>query len=188
MMKVISGRIKGRSLKTLKGLDIRPTPDKVKGALFNIIGSRIIEKRFLDLFSGTGNIGIEALSRGALEVCFVDNDKRSIKLIRENLEKCGIEKEFKIFFEDGIEFICSRGKKEKFDLIFLDPPYGSDLGELALEEISKTNIIEQKGLIIFEHFHKSEINREYGHIKLYKQKRLGDTCLSFFDKENKGYF
>ncbi|HUU50212.1 MAG TPA: 16S rRNA (guanine(966)-N(2))-methyltransferase RsmD [Nitrospinota bacterium] len=184
-MKVISGRIKGRSLKTLKGLDIRPTPDKVKGALFNIIGSFIINKKFLDLFAGTGNIGIEALSRGAEEVFFVDNDKRSIKLIRENLEKCGIYRGFKIFLEDGIDFIRSREKKDEFDLIFLDPPYGSDLGGLALEEISKTDIIEREGLIIYEHFHKCEVNRKYGLFKLYKQKRMGDTCLSFFHKEIK---
>lgn len=180
-MKVISGKIKGRSLKTLKGLDIRPTPEKVKESLFNILGESIVNKKLLDLFAGSGNIGIEALSRGAGEVCFVDNDRRSVRLIRENLKRCNIEEGFEIFLRDAIDFI--RFQKEKFDMIFLDPPYASDLGERALEEISKAGIIEDDGLVILEHFHKKEINREYHLLKLQREKRLGDTCLSFFIKE-----
>lgn len=183
-MKVISGSLKGKSLKTLKGLDIRPTPNKVKEALFNILGDKIVDARFLDLFAGAGSVGIEALSRGAGEVLFVENDKKAVQLIKENLERCGIKEQCDIVFQNGIDFLKAMKKNpQKFDLIFLDPPYHTSSGESAMEEIGKADILAKDGLVILEHFHKMEIKETHGILKRYRERRFGDTCLSFFNKE-----
>ncbi|MBI5749726.1 MAG: 16S rRNA (guanine(966)-N(2))-methyltransferase RsmD [Nitrospinae bacterium] len=180
-MRVISGLFKGRKLIPPNGLSIRPTPDKVKGAIFNIIGERVVECSFLDLFSGAGAIGIEALSRGAKEVVFVDNNIKAINIIKENLVRCKMQDaRCKIAKADVIEFIKKTG--HQFDFIFLDPPYKSDLGEQALMEISRCNILKKDGEIIWEHYYKTEYRRQNteDRIKLKRTIRYGDTSLSFF--------
>ncbi|MBI3584950.1 MAG: 16S rRNA (guanine(966)-N(2))-methyltransferase RsmD [Nitrospinae bacterium] len=180
-MRVISGSFKGRRLTAPKGLTIRPTPDKVKGAIFNVLGDRIIESSFLDLFAGTGAIGIEALSRGAKGVVFVDNNIKAINIIKENLQKCEFENsELHVIKADVIEFI--KKTDHQFDIIFLDPPYKSDLGENALLEISKFNILKDDGEIIWEHYYKKITNYELQitNLKLKRTNRYGDTALSFF--------
>lgn len=186
-MKIIAGTIKGKPLRMLKGLDIRPTPNKVKEALFHMLQEKISGARFLDLFAGSGSVGIEAISRGAGEVLFVDSDKRSVKLINENLGRCGVQSGCRVFCSDGILFLRSLKKNsKKFDIVFLDPPYGSDLGESSLDEISKAGILKDDGLIVFEHFHKKEVGERYGLFKRSRTKKFGDTCLSFFIKEEEG--
>lgn len=193
-MRVISGLFKGRKLIAIKGLDIRPTPDKVKGAIFNIIGEDIIESSFLDLFAGTGAIGIEALSRGARDVVFADNNSRAIDIIRKNLLQIQIPQptpvsatRFKIIRGDAIEVI-KKFKTLQFDFIFLDPPYKSNLGERALVEISRYNILKESGKVIWEHYYKTEFN--FPPLTFYKDSvkeplelkrtiRYGDTALSF---------
>src|SRR3990172_9385369 len=185
-MRVISGTFKGRKLIPPKGLTIRPTPDKVKGAIFNILGDRIIESSFLDLFAGTGAIGIEALSRGAKEIIFVDDNIKAINLIKENLSRCKMQDaRCKIVKENAVEFIKSVGQgfsTAKFDFIFLDPPYKTALGEKALIEISSFNILKEDGEIIWEHYYKTEYRRQNteDRIKLKRTIRYGDTALSFF--------
>ena len=186
-MRVISGTFKGRKLIPPKGLTIRPTPDKVKGAIFNILGDRIIESSFLDLFAGTGAIGIEALSRGAKEIIFVDDNIKAINLIKENLSRCKMQDaRCKIVKENAVEFIKSVGQgfsPAKFDFIFLDPPYKSDLGEKALIEISSFNILKEDGEIIWEHYYKTEyrIQNTEDRIKLKRTVRYGDSSLSFYN-------
>ena len=192
-MRVISGSFKGKRLTAPKGLTIRPTPDKVKGAIFNILGERIIESSLLDLFAGTGAIGIEALSRGAKEVVFVDNNIKAINLIKKNMENCRIQiaecrfdkseirnPKSEIIRGDALEFIKKTDRQ--FDFIFLDPPYKSDLGEKALLEISRFNILKEDGEIIWEHYYKTEYRRQNteDRIKLKRTIRYGDTALSFF--------
>ncbi len=188
-MRIISGIFKGRKLIPPRGLSIRPTPDKVKGAIFNIIGERIVECSFLDLFAGTGAIGIEALSRGAKEVVFVDNSIKAINTIKENLSRCKMQDaRCKIVKEKTVEFIKSVGQgfsPAKFDFIFLDPPYKSHLGEQALMEISQCNILKKDGEVIWEHYYKksSEFgvwSSELKSLKLKRTVRYGDTSLSFF--------
>jgi len=189
-MRVISGTFKGRKLIPPKGLTIRPTPDKVKGAIFNILGDRIIESSFLDLFAGTGAIGIEALSRGAKEIIFVDDNIKAINLIKENLSRCKMQDaRCKIVKENAVEFIKSVGQgfsPAKFDFIFLDPPYKSDLGEKALIEISSFNILKEDGEIIWEHYYKTPplppplLKGGEGELQLKRTICYGDTALSFF--------
>src|SRR3989338_4174935 len=181
-MRVISGLLKGRRLVAPKGLSIRPTPDKVKGAIFNIIGEKIIGSSFLDLFAGSGAIGIEALSRGAKEVVFVDNNIKAINTIKENLSIFNIQYSiFNIVKADAIELVKKTDRQ--FDFIFLDPPYKTALGEKTLIEISKFNILKDDGEIIWEHYYKTEDRRQKteGRIKLKRTVRYGDTSLSFYN-------
>jgi 16S rRNA (guanine966-N2)-methyltransferase len=183
LLRVIAGAFKGRKLTPPKGLSIRPTPDKVKGAIFNILGERIIESSFLDLFAGTGAVGIEALSRGAKEVIFADNSIKAINLVKENTLRFQIpNSKFQIVRADSIEII-KKFSPSQFDLIFLDPPYKSDLGEKALLEISNHNILKEDGEVIWEHYYKSVVSGQWSvvsRLQLKRTIRYGDTSLSFF--------
>lgn len=144
-MRVITGTARGRKLKEPAGMDIRPTSDNVKEAIFSIIQFDIEGRRCLDLFAGTGQLGIEALSRGAASVTFVDENREAIKLIRENLDRCKMTGE--VVQTEGVGFI---GRNGKYDIIFLDPPYDTGLLESALEKIVKFDILNDGGIIICE--------------------------------------
>ncbi|MEG1632439.1 MAG: 16S rRNA (guanine(966)-N(2))-methyltransferase RsmD [Oscillospiraceae bacterium] len=144
-MRVITGSVRGRKLKEPKGLDIRPTSDMIKEAVFNIIQYDIEGRRVLDLFAGTGQMGVEALSRGAAEVVFADESRESVKLVRENLALCGFEA--RVEQTDSIGYIDRCGR---FDLILLDPPYDSGLLESALKRIRNVDILSDGGIIICE--------------------------------------
>ena len=147
-MRVISGCVRGRKLKELPGMDTRPTTDKVKESLFNIIQFEIEGRRVLDLFGGTGHMGIEALSRGAAFCSFVDLRKEAAAVIRDNLAHTGLADKAKVTQGDYLAFLT--GCREKFDLIFLDPPYGSGMLEKALAAIAKIDIATENGIIVCE--------------------------------------
>ena len=134
-MRVISGSARGRRLKELQGMDTRPTTDKVKESLFNIIQFDIAGD-VLDLFAGTGQLGIEALSRGAADCLFVDSARDSVRLVQENLRRCGLAA--RVLQCDALGILKSG---EKFDLIFLDPPYGSGLEAKAIETVKEFDIL-----------------------------------------------
>ena len=147
-MRVISGTARGRKLKELQGMETRPTTDKVKESLFNIIQFEIEGRRVLDLFGGTGQMGIEALSRGAAFCSFVDLRKEAAAVIRDNLSHTGLADKAKVTQGDYLAFLT--GCREKFDLIFLDPPYGSGMLEKALAAIAKIDIATENGIIVCE--------------------------------------
>ena len=147
-MRVISGSARGRRLKELQGMDTRPTTDKVKESMFNIVQFDIEGRKVLDLFAGTGQLGIEALSRGAESAVFVDVRKDAAALIRENLAHCGFAGRARVVQGDYLAFLT--GCREKFDLIFLDPPYGTGMLEKALEMIAKIDIVTEHGIIVCE--------------------------------------
>ena len=151
-MRVIGGKYKGRSLLSFDGFDIRPTSDRARESLFNILQFDIIEKTFLDLFCGTGAMGIEALSRGAKRVVFNDNSKKSLSLTKANLEKLKVSEDYKLTNFNGEDYLKST--TELFDIIFLDPPYNltnqAELIELALNKITPD------GVVIFESENKIE--------------------------------
>ena len=145
-MRVITGTARGRRLREPQGMDIRPTTDKVKESIFNIIQFDIEGRRILDLFAGTGQLGIEAASRGAESVTFVDSSKAAIKLVRENLEHCGIKAQ--VHQMDALGFL---GTGNKFDLVFVDPPYdNSQLYDKVLEGIIEFDILSEGGIIVCE--------------------------------------
>ena len=147
-MRVISGSARGRRLKELQGMDTRPTTDKVKESLFNIIQFEIEGRRVLDLFGGTGQLGIEALSRGADHCTFVDMRKEAAALIRENLRLTGLSERSRVVQGDALSFLSSCG--EKFDVILLDPPYHTELLEKSVERITEFDILREHGIMICE--------------------------------------
>ena len=146
-MRVITGSARGRRLKELEGLETRPTTGKVKEALFSVIQFDIEGRRVLDLFAGTGQLGIEALSRGAKQCVFIDQRNDAVKLIRENLQVCGLTDSAVVRSGDAMAYLKSG---EKFDLIFLDPPYASGLLVKALEDIAAFDICREHGIIVAE--------------------------------------
>ena len=147
-MRVISGSARGKRLKELKGMETRPTTDKVKESLFNIIQFEIPGRKVLDLFGGTGQLGLEALSRGAQHCTFVEQRRDAVSLIRENLKFCGLAEQAHVVQGDALSFLSTC--REKFDVIFLDPPYQSDLLEKSLELIRKFDILRENGIIVGE--------------------------------------
>lgn len=147
-MRVVSGSARGRRLKELQGMETRPTTDKVKESLFNVIQFDIPGRKVLDLFGGTGQLGIEALSRGAAHCTFLDQRRDAVALIRENLKLCRLEENAKVMQGDSLAFLNSC--REKFDVIFLDPPYHTDLMDRALELVTKIDILSEHGIIICE--------------------------------------
>jgi 16S rRNA (guanine(966)-N(2))-methyltransferase RsmD len=144
-MRVITGAARGRKLAEPKGMDIRPTTDMVKESIFNIVQFDIEGRRVLDLFAGTGQLGIEALSRGAAAVTFVDQSKDAVKLVKDNLAHCGLQGT--VMQSDALSFLERCGK---FDLIFIDPPYATELVDKALEKIIRFDILSDSGIIICE--------------------------------------
>lgn len=180
-MRVVAGIAKGRRLKRAIGRQIRPTPAKVKEALFNILANNIIGSSFLDLFAGTGAIGIEAKSRGAYQVVFVDNSSRAIRLIRHNVSFCGFDQEFHLYQQDAFKALNElEEKKELFDLIFLDPPYDSDLVEKTLAVISQKDLLKPDGEIIVEHSARKHLAEAYGRLRIRRSYRFGDTLLTIY--------
>lgn len=147
-MRVITGSARGRKLKELEGYETRPTTDRVKEGIFNIIQFDIEGRRVLDLFAGTGQLGIEALSRGAAGAVFVDQRRDAAALVRENLKLTGFEQNSRVVCGDAVTFLSSAG--EKFDLIFVDPPYAAGLWKNTLNAISEFDILSNHGIIVCE--------------------------------------
>ena len=147
-MRVITGTARGRKLKELPGLDTRPTTDKVKESIFNIVQFDVEGRRVLDLFAGTGQLGIEALSRGAERCVFVDASKEAARIIKENVSLTDFADRARVTQGDAMSFLTSC--REKFGLAFLDPPYASDLLDQALERMAAIDIMTENGIIVCE--------------------------------------
>lgn len=154
-MRVITGSARGRKLKTLEGLDTRPTTDRVKESIFNIIQFDIPGRRILDLFGGSGQMAIEAVSRGAKSAVVVDNANAAVKIINENVKACGFEKQITVSGADFSSYL--RTAKDTFDVIFLDPPYHGDLMIRALNLICEIDILSDGGIILCETMRESEL-------------------------------
>jgi len=149
-MRVIAGRARRTILKTPSGLSTRPTTDRIKETLFNMINNDLVDSRFLDLFSGSGGIGIEALSRGASFCVFVENNKEAIECIKENIEKTRFANESKILFKDVNAAIKELANGEKFDIIFMDPPYNMNIEKDILIDLKSAKLVDVNTIIIIE--------------------------------------
>lgn len=147
-MRVITGTARGRKLKDLPGLDTRPTTDKVKESIFNIVQFDVEGRKVLDLFAGTGQLGIEALSRGAEKCVFVDQSRSAAKVVAENLETTGFSNTARVVQADALSFLSSC--RERFGLAFLDPPYDTELLEKALFRMAEIDIMTENGIIVCE--------------------------------------
>ena len=179
-MRVITGSARGRRLKELEGLETRPTTGKVKEALFYVIQFDIEGRRVLDLFAGTGQLGIEALSRGAECAVFVERRRDALQVIRENLEACGMTDKARVVNGDAMSYLKSG---EKFDLIFLDPPYASGLLEQALEEIVRFDICRRHGIIVAESAADKTLPPLAGPYALYREYRYGKIKLTVYHRD-----
>lgn len=178
-MRVIAGEAKGMRLKSPSGLNIRPTADRVKEALFSMLGPGLVDAVFVDLYAGSGAIGIEAISRGADSCIFVDKNKKSISLIKENLTITKFENRSRVICADINKAIKQfEGEGIKANIIFLDPPYNIVNLQLVVKSILNSSIIKENGMVIVEH---DRNNIKWADsLAVTKQKKYGDTYLSFF--------
>ncbi len=182
-MKVIGGTARGRKLKVPKGLAVRPTAARVKESLFNILRHDFSGLRVLDLYAGSGNVSIEALSRGAVEAVLVDESARSAAVIRENLTRLQLIRRAQIWIVPAARALRKLDKAgAKFDLIFLDPPYERGLVKTTLEAIGRCALLNPDAIVVVEHSAREAVKPGYGEIILNDQRRYGDTRLSFFGK------
>ena len=180
-MRVISGKARGVTLKTPEGLQTRPTADRVKEALFSIIQFELPGAEVLDLFGGTGQLGIEALSRGAKRAVFVDSQLNACNLIKENLRRTKMEREGTVVRSDYLSYLdrC----REKFHMIFLDPPYAEVFLENALKKIAEIDILHSGGIIVSERPVEKEMIWEIPGFTRSKDYKYGKTILTIFRKE-----
>ena len=180
-MRVITGKARGVSLKTPEGMLTRPTADRVKVALFSIINFDIPGARVLDLFGGTGQLGIEALSRGAESAVFVDAREDACRLIRENLKRTRLEGEGRVVRSDYLDYL--RRCREQYHIIFLDPPYAEDFLENALKCITEIDILQSNGIIVTERPLGKELPWDYPGYTRSKDYKYGKTLLTLYRKE-----
>lgn len=178
-MRVITGSARGRRLITLDGDDVRPTTEKVKEALFSIIQFEIEGRRVLDLFAGSGQLGIEALSRGAKNAVFVDSSKKSVEVVKKNLESTGFEKSAVVLNTDSISFLRTRA--EKYDIVFLDPPYRTGLLKQALNNIER--VMSDSGVIVAECPYDEDFPENAGGFLKTKEYKYGKIKLALYRKE-----
>ena len=181
-MRVVSGKVRGLQLKTIESDSTRPTKDMVKEALFSIMMSKIPGSTFLDLFAGSGAIGIEALSRGAEKAYFSDNNIECIKVIKNNLAKAKMLDDSFVFCGDYLKMI-DEIKDIKFDVIFIDPPYNRGLGIKAIERISSYNLLKTDGILVFETDEVEIIPDTIGMYERFNYKKYGRNVLNFYKRK-----
>ena len=178
-MRVITGTARGRRLRTPENYDIRPTTDNVKESVFNIIQFDIEGRRVLDLFAGTGQLGIECLSRGAAEAVFIDENTAAVKIVKENLKTCGFTAA--VLQQDALSYLRHCGK---FDLIFVDPPYDSGLYESVLETINSVDILSDGGIILCESRREKVLPDMRAPYKKKKEYNYGRVKLTVYIKDS----
>lgn len=171
-MRIIAGEFKGRNLKSPPSMNVRPTSDRLRETLFNVIAPVIEDSRFLDLCAGSGAVGIEALSRGASHATFVDRSRRMCKLIEANVQLCRIpEEQWEIYCSEANEFL--RSGETSWDIVFFDPPYKEDY-------VKTLELLGNNGLVIAEHHHKTELPDAIGDLQRTRILKQGDSSLSFY--------
>ncbi len=178
-MRVIAGKAKGHSIKAPKGMSTRPTSDKVREAIFSTIADKVTGARVLDLFAGSGALGVESLSRGAKHCVFVDNSVAAMSVIRENLVSVGFESRAVVIKKDVFRYLKSY-KEASFDLIFLDPPYKIGVKEILRVIKSCLGLISKEGLIVIEHTKKLRFE---DHVSVYKTKTYGQTAVTYLRRD-----
>ena len=179
-MRVITGKARGIQLKTPEGLQTRPTADRVKEALFSIIQFDIPGAKVLDLFGGTGQLGIEALSRGAVSAVFVDAGEKACALIRENLKRTKFEQQGRVVRSDYLDFL--RRSRETYDIIFLDPPYAEVFLENSLNCITEIDILQTNGIIVTERPLEKELSWDIPGYTRSKDYKYGNTLITLYRK------
>jgi 16S rRNA (guanine(966)-N(2))-methyltransferase RsmD len=192
-MRIISGQYRGRALKSPPSMQIRPTSDRLRETLFNVLAPRIEDARFLDLCAGSGAIGIEAVSRGAAFVTFVDRVWKMCALIESNLDLCGVPEELtEVVKSEAAEYLKRtieghgedwRGGTEAWDIVFFDPPYATDYTPI-LEAFGEhtSALLREGGVLVVEHHHKNNLKDALGAIRRRRVLKQGDSALSFYEQ------
>lgn len=179
-MRIITGTAKGTKLKTPRGLDTRPTADRVKESLFNILGPNVLGALVLDLFAGTGNLGLEALSRGASKALFIDHGSNSIQMIRDNARLTKLYSQAEIYKSDALKALDRISREgRRFNLIFCDPPYNKGFVSAVLSKLDATSILMESSIIVFEHSRHETISEKWNRLHLIRTERYGETLVSF---------
>lgn len=180
-MRVISGSARGRTLKPVPGTGTRPTTDKVKEALFSIIGPYFDGGAVLDLFAGTGGLGIEALSRGMDRAVFVDMDYKSLEIIRTNLKATKFEEQAEVYKNDAERALKALAKRENtFDLVFLDPPYRLKHGDKLMEQMDSLDLLEDQATIVLEHESSYAYPDSFGKFRVWRKAEYGEVAISIY--------
>ena len=188
-MRIIAGKYRSRILKSLKGTALRPTSDRLRETLFNVLGPRVSGSRFLDIFAGTGAVGIEALSRGAIAVVFIENHVPAAVLIRRNLESLAITSGAQVLALDALRALEKLAARHKptdppFDFVFVDPPYAEKVQyDRVLGSLGSAPFLSQGSLIIVEHRRTFNLPQRFGRLLQTRLLRQGDAALSFFEHQ-----
>jgi len=184
-MRITGGRLRGRRLASFKGLDIRPTSDRVREAIFDLLGHHLPGEKVLDLFAGTGSLGIEALSRGAAWAFFIDHSPKAIELIAKNLKLCGLEARGVALRKDLLKGFPRRDRllEEKMDLVFVDPPYRKSMILPVLEELSHLNILASPSTLVAQSEQKELLPARVRSLQMVKSRIYGETRVTLYRHE-----
>lgn len=177
-MRVIAGKYKRKKLITSNDDTIRPIMDRVKEYIFNVIQDWTDEAQVADIFAGSGSFGIEAISRGAKQVTFVDLNNNAIKAIEKNIASVKIIEPWRVVKQDAIEFVNKTSMK--FDVVFCDPPYAMENFDTFIETLGKSDILAEDGILIIEHYSKNQLPETFGNLELYRDKKFGKTIISMY--------
>ncbi len=184
-MRIIAGQAKGRKIKSLEGRKVRPTSDRVKEAVFSMLGFAVSGGRVLDLFAGTGNLGLEALSRGASMVTFIDNNTDACNVIKHNVKLLGFEEQAEVYLTDAFKAVKKFGSMDKkYDIIFIDPPYGDNIYNKIVSDLVREDIIDENGMVILEHSSHYHPEENFKGMAMLKRKKYGNTSVTIYIKED----
>ena len=181
-VRVIGGIYRGRRLGSVDGSRVRPTSDRLRETLFNILAPRIADSRFLDICAGSGAVGIEALSRGASHATFIEKSRHACSVIEDNLAALGIA-DMNILHRDALAALRRLGENQlEFDIVFLDPPYASEIYEKVMETLGSTDLVAEGGIVVVEHRAKLPPQEEYGELRMYRHVKQGESALAFYGR------
>ncbi|MGE5391763.1 MAG: 16S rRNA (guanine(966)-N(2))-methyltransferase RsmD [Deltaproteobacteria bacterium] len=181
-MRVIGGKARGKSLRAPRGMNTRPITAMIKEALFNVVGPDVAESRWLDLFAGSGAVGIEALSRGASQAVFIDADKSAVDIIRDNLRHCGLEKEAEVYRNDVFKATRLLQKRSQhFDYVYIDPPFTNEAIFIPiLKDLASSRLLEEDGILILRTPHRFRVPASIEGVACNRSDRYGESALHYY--------
>jgi len=182
MLKIIAGEYRGRVLKTPEGKQVRPSSGLLRGVIFNVLGDLVAGKKVLDIYAGSGALGIEALSRGADEVTLVEADRATAGLIRLNLEMLKIQNMARVVIHDALEFMAASGGH--YDIVLADPPYLANVSSQILDVVSKHGLLAPGGILVIQHHRAEKIDAQTQGLALWKCKKHGKSSVEFYTVNN----
>jgi 16S rRNA (guanine966-N2)-methyltransferase len=182
-LRICGGEFRGRRLASFRGLTLRPTPEHIREAIFNILGQDLHDVEVLDLFAGTGALGLEALSRGALKAVFVDKSPQAVAVIKENVKNLMVQDRVQVVRYDLTRGLTPLDRVDgDFKLVFLDPPYGKNMAETVLQKLDRWPRLKPGSIIVAEHFEKELIPSSFQSLELREKRSYGQTAVSIFEK------